>query len=124
MYERRRRLEWRSRSLADPTEEGRGYYGSIDVGESSSSSATETTDGKGKGREVDSVEDILSANAEMIDELERWQDVRVKKGDASWVCEREQQVGKCSIGLNDWSDLYSRTTPGFSYRSRWDDTPV
>lgn len=40
----------------------------------------------------ESVDDVLAANAERIEELQEWQEMRVRKGDASWVSDREQAV--------------------------------
>lgn len=38
------------------------------------------------------VDEILTSNAERIEELQEWQELRVRKGDASWVSEREHAV--------------------------------
>ena len=46
---------------------------------------------KGKGKAVD-VE--LDDNARLIQELQAWQELRVRKGDDSWISEREQHVGE------------------------------
>ena len=74
--------------------EKEGWWGTLEVepnDELSSLSISRSGKDKGKGKEVDA---ILSENAEWIEELQGWQILRLRRGDASWVGRREQRVGK------------------------------
>jgi hypothetical protein len=77
MHENARHKEWlkRSTTIVDATE---GWKGSESEAKSDEKS--------------DSVDDILDNNAELINELQIWQELRVRKGDSQWVSEREGAV--------------------------------
>ncbi|WWC90019.1 uncharacterized protein L201_004949 [Kwoniella dendrophila CBS 6074] len=79
MHERARHREWARRVLrrSKIIEEG-GFYGIIE---------------EGKGKEKETVDDILTGNGDLIEELQAWQEVRTRKGVLS-VTEREQQVAE------------------------------
>jgi len=94
-------MEWRKRSLADPVQKGIGYYGSIEFDQESSvtgAAAMKSTKvgviGKGKQKEDNSIDDVLANNADLIEELGVWQEIRVRKGNEHWISEREEQVGE------------------------------
>ncbi|WWC61107.1 uncharacterized protein I303_103685 [Kwoniella dejecticola CBS 10117] len=79
MHERARHREWARRVLrrAKSIEEG-GYRGSLEGS---------------KGKEKATVDDVLTENGGLIEELQAWQEIRVRKG-VSTVTEREHQVAE------------------------------
>jgi hypothetical protein len=106
MHERARYRQWSHSQGAGLNTSVNGYYGSLetegkdkeieDIAEDPASSAHPVkTDAKGKRKET--VEDVLEENQRKIEELQAWQELRVKKGVESWVPEREKAVGKSDI---------------------------
>ncbi|WWC69448.1 uncharacterized protein I206_103387 [Kwoniella pini CBS 10737] len=79
MHERARHREWSKRVLrrTKNIEEG-GYHGVFD---------------SGKGKEKATVDDVLAENGGLIEELQAWQEVRIRKG-VSAVTEREHEVAE------------------------------
>ncbi|WWD10120.1 hypothetical protein V865_008253 [Kwoniella europaea PYCC6329] len=79
MHERARHREWARRALrrSKNIDEG-GYYGNLETN---------------KGKEKETIDDVLAENIELIEELQTWQEVRIRKG-ASAVTEREQHVAE------------------------------
>ncbi|WVQ70062.1 uncharacterized protein L199_008286 [Kwoniella botswanensis] len=79
MHERARHRQWARRALrrSKNIDEG-GYYGNLETN---------------KGKEKETVDDVLAENSELIEELQTWQEVRIRKG-VSAVTEREQHVAE------------------------------
>ncbi|WVW83067.1 hypothetical protein I302_105084 [Kwoniella bestiolae CBS 10118] len=79
MHERARHREWARRVLrrSKSIDQG-GYHGSLDVD---------------KGKEKQSVDDVLAENGDLIEELQAWQEVRVRKSVPA-ITEREQHVAE------------------------------
>jgi hypothetical protein len=68
-----------------------GYWGEFEVEvDKAEGSVKARSEGEG------GIEKALKDNAEMVAELQGWQEVRVRRGDVSWTTEREQQVGESS----------------------------
>ena len=95
-HERARHQEWSRRvSMHQPGAGSRelddeGWWGTLEAEQNDEPIPLSIT-GKGKGKEV---EDILTENAEWIEELQAWQMLRLRRGDASWIGRREERVGK------------------------------
>ena len=81
MHERARLRSWKE-SAKRPLETKPGYRGLL---------SEDLKKDKGKAKET--VEDILAENNQLIEELQGWQELRVQKGNADWLPEREQVVG-------------------------------
>lgn len=86
MHERARIRSWKESSRG-PLDPRTGYRGLL------------SPDGeqKDKGKAKETVEDILTENNVLIEELQGWQELRVQKGDVDWLPEREQTVGKSHL---------------------------
>jgi len=83
MHESARHKEWLKRSTTVVDIPGEGWTGSEDKDKS------ETANGEASTKSVD---DILDTNVDLIDELQIWQELRVRKGDVGWVTDRERAV--------------------------------
>ncbi|OCF54114.1 hypothetical protein L486_08308 [Kwoniella mangroviensis CBS 10435] len=79
MHERARHREWARRALrrSKNIDEG-GYCGNLETN---------------KGKEKETIDDVLTENGELIEELQTWQEVRTRKGVFA-VTEREQHVAE------------------------------
>ncbi|WVQ78290.1 hypothetical protein IAT38_000375 [Cryptococcus sp. DSM 104549] len=79
MHERARHREWSKRvfKMSQAIEEG-GWYGRLE---------------EGKGKEKQTVEDLLAENSERITELQAWQEIRVSQG-VQEVTQREHLVAE------------------------------
>ncbi|WVF72166.1 hypothetical protein IAT40_006978 [Kwoniella sp. CBS 6097] len=85
MHERARHREWASRTLRrSKFVEVGGYNGTL-----------KKQNNKGKNKET--VDDVLANNNEMIEELHAWQELRLRKG-VSVVSERENQLAEELLG--------------------------
>lgn len=84
MHERARHRSWTARQNSQSVTVASGYRGLC--------SAESSSADKGKGKET--IEDVLEENNRLIEELQAWQEVRVQKGKADWLPEREQVVGE------------------------------
>ncbi len=71
-----------------------GWWGCLEVEKGDEEVQIVRSTEKGKGRAVD---EVLRVNGKLIEELQAWQEVRVRKGDEAWIPQREQRVGECGI---------------------------
>jgi len=99
MYERARHKEWSRRAIrrsgaGNMEPEKAGWWGCLEVEKGDEEVQIVRSTEKGKGRAVD---EVLRVNGKLIEELQAWQEVRVRKGDEAWIPQREQRVGECGI---------------------------
>lgn len=104
IHERARHKEWSRRvlrrsGLGNLQLEREGWWGSLDTEQEEVSNRGAV--GKSKGRAVD---EVLSHNVGLIEELQSWQEVRLRKGDESWIPKRERRIGKCPASLRSVTD--------------------
>ncbi|BEJ18218.1 hypothetical protein CspHIS471_0704950 [Cutaneotrichosporon sp. HIS471] len=97
MHERRRRhLHAEVTANIIAIDEDDGWYGTLEMGDKKNKPAEEdkinTANGEKVGEAKEDADAVLSANAERIDELKKWQEVRVVRGDVEWVSDRERAV--------------------------------
>ncbi|GMK59476.1 hypothetical protein CspeluHIS016_0800820 [Cutaneotrichosporon spelunceum] len=98
MHERRRRhLHNEVTAKIIAIDEDDGWYGTLGAVNDKENKPVETdnsdaTNGKKMDDANEDTDAVLSANAERIDELQKWQEVRVLRGDSEWVSERERAV--------------------------------
>ncbi len=97
MHERRRNhLHKEVTAKVIAIDEEDGWYGTIEAdGKENKPTVTEKGDAANGEKEDEIKTDadaILAANAERIDELQKWQEVRVLRGDSEWASERERAV--------------------------------
>lgn len=90
MHERRRRhLHTAVTAKIVEMDEDDGYAGVIDKEDGS---AEDKREEKKPAEEADSTDAVLAANASRIEELQKWQELRVIRGDAEWVSDRERAL--------------------------------
>lgn len=104
MHEHTRHREWTRRSTTVVDIANEGWTGVLeaegkDAEVEKNADKDKETEGAEKAaangeadKELDSVDAILDANVGRIEELQVWQDLRVRKGDASWISDRERAV--------------------------------
>ena len=98
MHERARHKEWSRRVVRrsgagnlEPEKEG--WWGTMEAANDEEMQHV-VTRGKAEGKVVD---EVLTENVKMIEELQAWQEVRTRKGDETWIPQREQRVGEEQI---------------------------
>lgn len=89
MHERRRRrLHKEVTAKIVEINDGDGWSGILD-------DKAETNGEENKpAAKIDSTDDVLSANAARVEELQAWQELRVIRGDVEWVSDREREVAE------------------------------
>ncbi|KAL1409706.1 hypothetical protein Q8F55_003702 [Vanrija albida] len=101
MRELGRHREWARRSKAIEAVNEQ-WAGTINKEEEEEANGEETKTTEASSSDVEkkpeekakTAEEILEANSERIAELQLWQDLRLRKGDETWITDREQAVAQ------------------------------
>jgi len=109
MHQKRRSEEYNTRAWSKDVDKEEGsWQGSVDAEEEVNlADADKVANGvsKGKGKERD-IEHMLEDNEDLIEELRAWQYLRLRRGQETWLPDRERLVGKYSPFSSGLSTKY------------------
>ncbi len=75
------------------TQQAPAEEGGMEVEGSESEPLVRKKNSKGESRQ--SVEEVLEENQSLVEELQSWQYLRLRRGGESWISDRERIVGTC-----------------------------